>query len=70
MHSIELMLRRLISLARIDEADNRDGRKAIAEMSGRVKNVHCLLLEEVTVMNQKGLKTLKIVFLASFCTFS
>lgn len=70
MYSIELMLRRLISLARIDEADNREGRKATAEMSGRVKNIHCLLSEEVIVMHQKGLKTLNIVFLASFCTFS
>ena len=70
MHSIELMLRRLISLARIDEADNRDGRKAITEMSGRVKNIHCLLSEEVIVMHQKVLKTLNFVFLASFCTFS
>lgn len=64
------MLRRLISLARIDEANNKGGRKAIAEMSGIVKNIHCVLSEGVIDMHQKELGTLKNVLLSSSCTSS
>ncbi len=64
------MLRRLTSLYRREEADNRCDRRGIAEMSGMAKKMRCMWSKRVLDRRAKQLGTLNSLFLSSSCLFS